>query len=124
MSVRLYYLELLNSGRLNLSHYSKLTPAIDLGKKRPKKKALQKQLEICREFNGPVRNRLNPGFATVYQKEFLVAFRKICRIFADSNFVRPDRQVLILMLENEIYPCRADQFNETIVRRLAGDIFD
>ena len=106
-----------------MSSYSKITPSYDLGKKQPKKKAIAKLINTCQEFNGPVRNRLNPGFATIYQPEFLIAFREICRIYSESSFLSPEKQVLILMLDNKIYPCRADRFSEDIVKRLSAGIF-
>ena len=106
-----------------MSFYSKITPACDYGKRRPKKRTIRKLVEICKRHNLPVRNRLNPGFATVYQREFLAAFRRICEIFQESDFVYPEKQVLILMLENGIHPCRAEKFSEEIIRRLADDIF-
>lgn len=105
------------------SNYSKLTPKIDLGKKQPKKAKVGKLLTICKEHNMPVRNIMNPGFASIYQTEFIEAFRKICRIYAESEFRHPELQVLILMLDNNIHPCRADEFNRQIVLRLAGSNF-
>lgn len=66
---------------------------------------------------------MNPGFATQYSPEFFAAFRKICEIYSQSNFVFPEKQVLILMLDNHISPCRAKEFSEQIVMRLGGDIF-
>ncbi|MEX5563581.1 hypothetical protein SM764_09190 [Pseudophaeobacter sp. 1A16562] len=108
---------------MTASYYSRITPTCDLGKKRPKKKTLTKQVKICKKFNRPVRKQINPGFATIYSPEFLRAFRRICEIYSQSNFVFPEKQVLILMLDNNINPCRADKFTEAIVKRLAGDIF-
>ena len=105
------------------SHYTALTPSVDLGKRQPKKAKVRKLLAICKDRDWPVRNRLNPGFATTYQAEFIRAFREICRIYADSDFRYPDIQVLVLLLDNEIYPCRAEKFNRQIVVRLAGNIF-
>lgn len=108
---------------MTASNYSRLTPAGDLGKKQPRKKKVAKLVEICRRSNTPVRQRMNPGFATQYSPDFLAAFREICGIYAASNFQYPARQVLILMLDNGIYPCRADRFSEDIVKRLSGNIF-
>lgn len=107
---------------MTASNYSLLTPSCDLGKKQPNKKKVAKLLDICRQSNTPVRKRINPGFATQYSQEFLIAFREICEIYAASNFQHPARQVLILMLDNRIYPCRADKFSEDIVKRLSGSI--
>lgn len=108
---------------MTTSHYLRITPACDLGKKRPKKKSIAKQIEICKQSSTAVRKRINPGFATEYSPDFLKAFRTICEIYSTSSFVFPEKQVLILMLENQIYPCRADQFSEKIVKYLADDIF-
>jgi len=105
------------------SNYSKLTPKFDLGKKQPKKKKVARLLAVCKEHNNPVRNRLNPGFATIYQPEFIRAFREICLVYSESKFFCPEIQVLILMLDNKIYPCRASEFNRDIVLRLAKGIF-
>ncbi len=77
----------------------------------------------------PVRRRLTafgkttPGFATKYDPEFLKAFQEICRIYAAADFKHPEIQVLVLALDNRLFPCRADQFNVAIVTRLAGGIF-
>jgi hypothetical protein len=119
---RLFSIEHNFWGRL-LSSYSQITPPCDFGKKQPKKKKVAKLIEVCKQFNHPVRNRLSPGFASIYQTEFLVAFRDICKIYAESDFVYPEKQVLILMLDNSLYPCRADRFSEAIVKRLAIKIF-
>lgn len=108
---------------MSASNYSRITPSCDLGKRRPRKKELAKQVEICKMSNNPVRKRMNPGFATQYSAEFLAAFRRICEIYSQSNFFFPEKQVLVLMLDNHISPCRADEFSEQIVMRLAGDIF-
>lgn len=66
---------------------------------------------------------MNPGVATQYSPEFLAAFRNICEIYSQSNFLFPEKQVLILMLDNHISSCRAEEFSVQIVMRLAGDIF-
>lgn len=107
----------------HVSTYSIITPACDLGKKQPKKKRVKKLLQTCLEHNRPVRKRLNPGFASEYQPEFLTAFRGICEIYGASNFCCPEKQVLILMLENGIYPCRAERFSEAIIKRLGKGVF-
>ena len=106
------------------SNYNRITPTCDLGKKQPRKNAIAKQIEICKKSNTPVRKVMNPGFATQYSPEFFRAFRNICEIYSHSNFFFPEKQILILMLDNNIYPCRADKFSEAIVKRLAGDIFN
>ena len=45
------------------------------------------------------------------------------QVISQSNFSFPEKQVLILMLDNHISPCRAEEFSEQIVMRLAGEIF-
>jgi len=66
---------------------------------------------------------LNPVVATTYAPEFRDAFREICRVYKDLGFVHPEIQVLVLMLDNDIRPCRATAFNLDIVRRLGKGIF-
>ena len=106
------------------------TPLYDRGRRHPAKKRVKKLLITCVEFSGAYRERLSfrgklqPGFATIYHSEFLTAFREICRIYKNSSFIKPEAQVLILMKLNKIYPCRALNFSEAIVRRLANGIFN
>lgn len=106
-----------------MTYYTSLTPKYDLHKKRPKKKLLAHKIRICKEFNFPVKKRMNPSFASEYHPNFLKAFCKICEIFQESDFKDPATQVLILMLENDIKPCRAVKFNKGIVQKLGHGIF-
>ncbi|UWR44704.1 hypothetical protein [Phaeobacter inhibens] len=105
------------------SDYSKLTPKEDLGKRQPKKPRIKKLISRMQKHNRPCRARIAPGYATKYQPEFLSALREICEIYDSSAFEHPELQVLILLLDNEISPCRADHFNREIVLRLGGRAF-
>ena len=106
------------------TNFTRLTPKYDEGKKQPKKKLVRKLLLKCKEYSSPVLKQINPEFATQYHPEFLKAFKRICLIYKESSFLSPEKQVLVLMLDNNIPPCRADEFNEKIVARLSGGAFD
>jgi hypothetical protein len=106
-----------------LSNYTKYTPKHDLGIKQPKKYRVRKIIEKLRHHNSPCRQITAPNYATKYQPEFLEAFRELCEIYASSKFKNPELQVLLLLLDNQIQPCRAYSFNREIVLRLAGGRF-
>lgn len=108
---------------LNKTNYARITPKCDLGIKQPKRRRAARLIQKCRKYNLPIRKGHNPGFATQYAPEFLRAFKEICEIYAASDFSYPEKQVLILMLDNDLRPCRAATFTEEIVLRLSGSTF-